>query len=94
MVSSHTRPWDGFPFTPNKTWDFKQVVDVLFDMWVSHNKTSASIQGQDQIIPSNGCLMCADLGRKKNEPEGRAAKVLNSSPKTWVRAQLHRGLAT
>lgn len=78
LVSSHTRPWDGFPFTPSETRDVKQAIAVLSDLWVHHNKTSVSVQGPDQIlIPSNGDPMCADLGGKKNEPEGRAAKVLN-----------------
>ena len=57
---------------------------MLADLWFDHSKTSTSIQGQDWAIPSNGCLMCPDLGGKEEEPEVKGTKVLKSSPKTWV----------
>ena len=59
---------------------------MIADVCVDYHKTSASFQGQDTIIPLNGCLVCPDLGRKEDEPEGRASKVLKYSLRTWIQA--------
>ena len=62
---------------------------MLSHLWVDQRKISTSIQAQDWIIPSNGYLMCPDLGGKEDKPEVRAVKVLKFSPKTWVRTWPH-----